>query len=82
MIKNIFITILLGVTLLRANAQSTADTIIVELARTSKVIFTIKDRNDLETLKHYDFQELFQDILLKLETNDTTALVKTGFNRV
>jgi hypothetical protein len=75
MIKNISITILLGVCALHVDAQSKSDTIIVELARTSKVIFTIKDRNDLETLKHYDFQELFQDILLKLETNDTSALV-------
>lgn len=76
MIKKIVITILLGVYTLHSDAQPKSDTIIVELARTSKVIFTIKDRNDLETLKHYDFQELFQDILLKLETNDTTALVK------
>jgi hypothetical protein len=52
------------------------DTVIVELAKTSRVIFTIKDRNDLEILKHYDFQQLFQDVLLKLEKNDTTALAK------
>jgi hypothetical protein len=75
MIKNIVISILLGVYTIHGDAQSKSDTIIVELARTSKVILTIKDRNDLETLKHYDFQELFEDILLKLETNDTSALV-------
>jgi hypothetical protein len=66
---------LLGVNVI-ANAQQKSDTIIVELAKSSKVIFTIQDRADLEILKHYDFQELFQDILTKLETNDTTALAK------
>jgi len=55
------------------NAQTT-DTVIVELAKTSRVIFTIKDKNDLEILKHYDFQQLFEDVLLKLEKRDTTAL--------
>ena len=55
------------------NAQ-TGDTVIVELAKTSRVIFTIKDKSDLEILKHYDFQQLFEDVLLKLEKRDTTAL--------
>jgi hypothetical protein len=76
MIKKIVSTVLLGVAFLHTNGQQQPDTIIVELAKTSRVIFTIKDRKDLETLKHYDFQELFQDILVKFETNDTTALVK------
>ncbi len=59
-----------------AKAQQTSDTVVVELAKTSRVIFTIKDRNDLEILKHYDFQQLFQDVLIKLEKNDTTSLAK------
>lgn len=77
MIKKIFLTVLLGagITIL-SRGQAKNDTIIVELAKTSRVIFTIEDRADLETLKHYNFQELFQDILTKLEANDTTALPK------
>jgi hypothetical protein len=75
MLRRILLTLLLGVNLI-ANGQQKGDTIIVELAKSSKVIFTIQDRADLETLKHYNFQELFQDILTKLETNDTTALAK------
>ncbi len=74
MIRKIFLTVLLGAGLTISKAQEKSDTVIVELAKTSKVIFTIKDRNDLETLKHYNFQELFQDIIRKLETNDTSAL--------
>ncbi|MBA4058759.1 MAG: hypothetical protein C0490_28840, partial [Marivirga sp.] len=77
MIKKMFLTVLLcaGISII-SRGQEKNDTIIVELARTSKVIFTIKDRSDLETLKHYNFQELFQDILTKLEANDTSALPK------
>lgn len=50
-----------------------ADTVIIPLAETSKIIFTIEDRSDIEILKHYDFQGLFEDILKKLEDADTLA---------
>ena len=54
-----------------AHAQEeSADTVIVPLAETSKIIFTIRDRSDLEILKHYNFQELFNDILRKLEESE------------
>src|SRR5688572_15130445 len=59
-----------------AKAQQTSETVVVELAKTSRVIFTIKDRSDLEILKHYDFQQLFQDVLTRLEKNDTTSLAQ------
>ena len=52
-----------------------ADTVTVELARTSKVIFTMQDRKDLEQLKHYDFEALFDDILGKLQAGDTVMNV-------
>ena len=48
-----------------------ADTITVELARTSKIVFTMQDKKDLEQLKHYDFDALFEDMLSKLEDVDT-----------
>lgn len=50
-----------------------ADTVTVELARTSKVVFTIQDKRDLEQLKHYDFDALFDDILSKLASGDTLS---------
>jgi hypothetical protein len=50
-----------------------ADTVTVELARTSKVVFTIQDKRDLEQLKHYDFDALFDDILSKLSSGDTLS---------
>ncbi len=70
----ILITAMLFASCAITYAQEKRDTIIVELAKTSKVILTIGDRSDLETLKHYNYQDLFQDILTKLEANDTTAL--------
>jgi hypothetical protein len=74
--KKSLIILLIISTVTLTRAQQASDTVIVELAKTSRVIFTIKDRSDLEILKHYDFQQLFQDVLLKLEKNDTTALAK------
>jgi hypothetical protein len=53
--------------------QQKTDTVIVSLGNTSKVVFTIQDRRDLDILRHYNFQDLFQDIFKKLEDSDTTA---------
>jgi hypothetical protein len=69
--------VLLATIALAVNAQEKkADTVIVSLAKTSKVIFTIEDRKDLEILKHYNFQDLFHDILVRIENDslhrDTT----------
>ena len=50
------------------------DTVIISLGRTSKIVFTMEDRNDLEVLKHYNFQQLFSDILFKLEQKDKERL--------
>jgi hypothetical protein len=72
-------------TLLVHTGAQQADTVTIELARTSKVIFTMQDRKDLEQLKHYDFAELFEDMISKLESGDTlmdvivdTSIVKTN----
>jgi hypothetical protein len=76
MVMKKFLLIMMATSALTAKAQEPADTVIVELAKTSRVIFTIKDRSDLEILKHYDFQQLFEDVLSKLEKSDTTALAR------
>jgi hypothetical protein len=51
-----------------------ADTVVVALAKTSKMVLTVKDRTDLALLKQYDFQALFNDILTKLEATDTVKI--------
>ena len=75
--KKILLTLLLGASVTFGMAQHKSDTVIVELGKTSRVIFTVKDRKDLDILKHYDFQQLFQDILLKIEKSDSTSLAKS-----
>lgn len=53
--------------------QHAADTVIIPLAETSKIIFTLGDPRDLDILKYYNFQELFDDVLEKLEQSHATS---------
>jgi hypothetical protein len=71
--KSMAMIFALSLTVAIAQGQVKKDTVIVSLGKTSKVIFTMEDRADLEILKHYNFQELFTDILSKIErSGDTT----------
>ncbi len=75
MTKNVLTVLLLLTLIAAANAQvKKADTVIIELAKTSRVIFTMKDKSDLPILKAYDYQALFNDILKKLDPSDSTVL--------
>ncbi len=74
MIRKIWIVALAITASLYANGQEKRDTVIVPLGKTSQVIFTIQDRSDIEILRHYNFQEMFQDILTKIESTDTAAV--------
>lgn len=78
----ITIAMALGVSAGAVTQAKSGDTVIVELAKTSKVVFTMKERSDLEALKQYDFQALFNDILFKLESIDTikATAINTSFS--
>jgi hypothetical protein len=71
--KKIFSVILLCSLALAIHAQQKPDTVIIELAKTSRVVFTIQDHEDLTTLRQYDFQSLFSDILDRIENKSTTT---------
>lgn len=73
--KKIFTTAALLTLCVAAFAQHRTDTVVVQLAKTSRMVFTIKDKSDLEKLKQYDFQALFNDILSKLERNDSVIVI-------
>jgi hypothetical protein len=61
--------------LISSHAQTkTADSVIIRVGKASKMILSIHDKKDLETLKHYDFQALVNDMITKLEKRDTTPL--------
>ncbi|MBS1952401.1 MAG: hypothetical protein OJF59_002018 [Cytophagales bacterium] len=56
------------------HAQQAADTITLRVGDGSKVIFAIKDKKDLETMKKYNFQKLMDEMIYKLEVRDSTQL--------
>lgn len=52
------------------NAQERTDSLIINVGK-SKIIFLVRDKQDLETLKNYDLNEILRQLSLKLE-NDST----------
>jgi hypothetical protein len=77
MIRKIGVIALAITASLYANAQEKSDTVVVPLGKSSQIIFTMQDRSDVEILKHYNFQDMFQDILTKIENSDTTRVAET-----
>ena len=59
-----------------AFAQDAIDTVVIKVGDGSKVIFAIKDKKDLETMKKYNFQKLMDDMIYKLEVRDSSRLNK------
>lgn len=59
-----------------SKAQKKADTVVIKVGDASKVIFAIHDKKDLETLKHYNFQSLMDDMIQKLDKRDSSQLEK------
>src|SRR5271170_1818979 len=57
-------------------AQQPIDTVVIKVGDGSKVIFAIKDKKDLETMKKYNFQKLMDDMIYKLEVRDSSRLNK------
>jgi len=69
----------MGISLLAgtmAGAQPKADSVIINVGDSSKVIFAIGSKKDLQTLKQYDFQAVVNDLITKLEQNDASQPVK------
>jgi len=64
-----------------AFAQTTSpDSVVIKIGESSKVIFAIH-KDDLQTLKYYDFQALMNDMITKLENEDrsTVATPPSGY---
>jgi hypothetical protein len=77
MIRKIGVVALAILAPLYTNAQEKSDTVVVPLGKSSQIIFTMQDRSDVEILKHYNFQDMFQDILTKIENSDTLRVAET-----
>jgi len=66
---------LLALTTVSSFSQN-PDSVVIKVGKDSKVIFLIKDKQDLQTLKQYNFQALMDDMVQKLETRDSSAIAK------
>lgn len=75
--KRTCIALMLSCIMVPASAQK-GDSVVIQVGKESKVTFLIKDKKDLETLKHYNFQALMDDMVKKLEKRDTTPIVKAS----
>lgn len=54
------------------------DSVVVNVGKDSKVIFLIKDKKDLQTLKQYNFQALMDDMVQRLEARDSSGITKSS----
>lgn len=67
-----FVACILTSTFIQAQPK-VADTVVIKVGEASKITFTIQSKEDLETLKKYDFQALMNDLIKKLEQKDTST---------
>ncbi|MEQ9415627.1 MAG: hypothetical protein RIF39_17450, partial [Cyclobacteriaceae bacterium] len=69
--KRIIILLLIfgGMSRLAFSQTTAPDSVVIKIGESSKVIFAIH-KNDLQTLKYYDFQALMNDMITKLENED------------
>lgn len=75
--KHLILILIITLTPVLLFAQTKpADSVVIKVGEGSKVIIAIKNKEDLATLKHYDFQALVSDMITKLEAHDTTPLLK------
>ncbi len=58
------------------NGFAQTDSVIINVGKASSLVLSIGDKSDLETLKKYDFQKLFDDIIVKLEAQDSSEIEK------
>ena len=74
--KTTVIFLLTTILIIPSFAQDATDTVVIKVGEGSRVIFSIKDKKDLETMKKYNFQKLMDDMIYKLEVRDSSRLNK------
>jgi len=77
-LNSIIIAATLLLTPLVNQAQSKADTVIINFGSSSKMVFFINEKGDLEALKSYDLNALVSDMKDKIEAKDTTDAQEDG----
>lgn len=59
-----------------APQQSKPDSVVVKVGEASKIVVTIANKRDAAVLKHYNLQALVNDLITKIEKDDTTSELK------
>lgn len=59
-----------------APQQSKPDSVVVKVGEASKIVVTIANKKDAAILKHYNLQALVNDLITKIEQDDTTGQLK------
>jgi hypothetical protein len=79
--KPLMVLVLMGTAISYSGGQVKADdSVVIRVGEASKVVLSIHDKKDLETLKHYNFQALMDDMISKIEKKDTTPSVTPSNN--
>lgn len=79
--KNLHILIIIITLLLMPlihQAQSKADTVIINFGKSSKMIFYINEKGDLKALQSYDLNALVSDMKSKIETDTVGSSEENG----
>ncbi|HEX8061254.1 MAG TPA: hypothetical protein VF473_09985 [Cyclobacteriaceae bacterium] len=74
--KKIYSLIVITLVAITSTQAQKTDSVIINVGTKSKVIFAIGDKADLQTLKQYNFEAVVDDLVLKLEQQDSSNLDK------
>lgn len=54
--------------------KKSADSVVVNVGAKSNVIVVIRDKNDIQTFKRYDFDSLINDLVIQIEKRDSAGV--------
>jgi hypothetical protein len=54
--------------------KKSADSVVVNVGAKSNVIVVIRDKNDIQTFKRYDFDSLISDLVIQIEKRDSAGV--------
>ena len=69
----LLVMVLILTTTAQAQNEEVADTVIVNFGTSSKMVFYINDKGDLESLQQYDLNAIANDLAVKLSATDSAA---------
>jgi hypothetical protein len=71
--KKFWLMLIVSVASLCASGQPKRDSVVIKVGEASKVLVVVGSRNDIATMRQYNFQALINDLLNKIEGRDTAV---------